>query len=91
MFFLFLLLDIHNSEESRDKGGPILTALYHFHLFHEVFDFNQAITVESSTLHIDSSRNQVYTQPLISTEMIAVFLSCLLSHLGLRINSRSDQ
>ena len=69
-FYLrFLSLDIHESQERRDKGRPILNALYHFHSFHEEFDFNLAITADSSTLYIDSDRNRIYRQPLTSKVM----------------------
>ena len=42
-----------------EKGEAIpLTPLYHFHLLHRQVDISQAITVESSPLHIASSSIQ---------------------------------
>ena len=60
IFFLsgFSFTDIHHSQDNRGRGSLSLslTALYHFHLLHRHIDISQAITAESSPMHIASSR-----------------------------------
>ena len=52
-FYLgFISLDSHHSQDSRGRGEEILTPLYYFHPLHKQFDFSQAITAESSPLHL---------------------------------------
>ena len=61
IFFLsgFSFMNIHYSQDSRGRGeGISLTPLYHFHPHHRHLDINQAITAESSPLHIASSQTQ---------------------------------
>ena len=59
-FFVgFLLRNIHESQDSRGRGRPILTPLYHFHMLQEYLDISWAITAESSDLYIASGRTQI--------------------------------
>ena len=59
IFYLsFCSCDIHNSQDSRGKGGPFLIPLYHFHLYHECLHISQGITAESSPVHITSGQTQ---------------------------------
>ena len=49
IFFSFsylglLLFHIHDSQDNRGKGKPILTPLYHFHPLHQLLDISRAIT-----------------------------------------------
>ena len=54
----FSFTDIHDSQDNRGRESLSLslTALYHFHLLHRHLDISQAITAESSPIHIASSR-----------------------------------
>ena len=55
-FFLsgFLSLDIHESHDSKERGRPILTYLYHLHPLCEHLDIRWMIATESSFLHTAS-------------------------------------
>ena len=72
VFFLsqFFLKNIHESLDCREKGklNPLI-ALYLSHLLHQHFGTSQAITAESSPLHIASDRPDSDRQPLISERM----------------------
>ena len=51
----FLSLPFSNHRTEREGGGHSLTRHYHFRPLHRLLDISQAITAESSPLHIDSS------------------------------------
>ena len=61
-FFVFFSIWVFFHEHSRFTGqqgkgeGIYLTPLYHFHPLHRHLDISQAITAESSPLHIAGSR-----------------------------------
>ena len=60
-FFLsgFSFTNNHDSQESRGRGRLIsVIPFYHFHPLHRHLDISQAITADSSPLHIVSSRSQ---------------------------------
>ena len=60
-FFFTIWVFIHKHSQitgPQGKGeGISLTPYYHFHLLHRHLNISQAITAESSPLHIASSRN----------------------------------
>ena len=60
-FFLYLgFLSLNNHDSKERKGGsrPVLTLLYYFHLLREHLILAEAITAESSPLHIASDRTR---------------------------------
>ena len=59
-FFIWVFFHEHSLFTGQQRKGEsiFLTPLYHFHLLHRHLGISQAITVESSSLHIASSRNQ---------------------------------
>ena len=71
-WFVFLSIWVFFHEHSRfteqqEKGEDIyLTPLYYFHPLHSHLDINRSITVETSPLHIASSRTQTGNLHLIS-------------------------
>ena len=50
----FLSHDIYDSQDSRGRGMQFLISLYRFHPLHEHWHISQAITAESSPLHMAS-------------------------------------
>ena len=52
----FLLIDIHESQDSSIRGRPIFITLYHFYPLHEHLDISWTITAESSHLLPDWNR-----------------------------------
>ena len=48
--FVHVAFTIHRT--AGERGGAFLIPLYHFHLLHECLHISQAITAESSPLHI---------------------------------------
>ena len=59
-FFIWVFFHVHSRITGlQGKGESIsLTPHYHFHPLHRHLDINQAITAESSPLHIGSNRTQ---------------------------------
>ena len=63
-FFFSFLLEFFLDDHSRTAGlqgkgeGISLTPHYHFHPLHRHLDISQAITAESSPMHIASSRTR---------------------------------
>ena len=70
--FFFLSIGVFFHEHSlftgqQEKGeGIYLTPLYHLHPLHRHLDMSRSITVESSPLHIASSRTRTGNLHLIS-------------------------
>ena len=54
-FFFYLGCFFHNHRTAGEGGGISLTPHYRFHPLHRHLDISQAITAESSPLHIASS------------------------------------
>ena len=62
MHFFFISLNIYGSQDTRERGWPFVTLLYHFHPLQLHLDISQAIAVESSTLHKADSRARTVNQ-----------------------------
>ena len=55
--FLFMWHSQFTGQQGKG-GGAFLIPLYHFHLLHECLHISQAITAESSPLHITCGQTQ---------------------------------
>ena len=64
----FLLLDIQESQDNRERGRP--APLSHFHLLHRNLVISLTITAESSILHIASSDRKSLTTKLLTFHVI---------------------
>ena len=72
-FFLpgFSFTNIHKSQDCRGRGRA--TPHYHFHSLHIHLDLSQAITSESSPLHIACSQTRTRNLWFLSTSRLPLF------------------
>ena len=45
-------MNIHNSQDCKGIGRPIITPFYHFQLIHEHLDISEVIPLDISHLHV---------------------------------------